>query len=183
MTIYKKTIGFSLILTICLAVSSFLSVSAQNTSINAQQAEKIHSNCTSIKNTLNQLHSSDALLRVNMGQTYESILTKLIDRFNGRLLNNSINNDNLKSVTREYNTSLDVFRLDYKTYEERLSYALNIDCSEKPAAFYDAVAIARVERTRVHADVTRLNQLIDKYQQSLDQFEKDYKSVVQGLKK
>lgn len=183
MTIHKKIIGFSFVFAVCLAGVSFLSVSAQNTSITAQQTEKIHSNCTSLKNTLNQLHSSDALLRVNMGQTYESVLTKLIDRFNSRLSNNSINNDNLKSVTSEYNTALDVFRLDYKTYEERLSDALNIDCSEQPTAFYDAVAIARGERIRVHADVTRLDRLIDKYQQSLDQFEKDYQSVVQGLRK
>lgn len=182
MAFFKKVISLSLILAVCYCCVSFLNVSAQNATITDQQSDRIRSNCTSTKNTLSQLHASDALLRVNRGQTYESILTKLIDKFNGRLSSNSLNNNNLISVTNEYTTALDNFRTDYKTYEEHLSTALGIDCSKQPVAFYDAISSARNERIKVHADVARLNQLIDNYQLSLDQFEKDYKSAVEGLK-
>lgn len=183
MTIHRKMIGISVLAVACFSLVSFLNVSAQETTINTQQTEQIRSSCTSLKNTLNQLHSSDALLRVNRGQTYESILTKLIDKFNSRLSNNNISNDGLKSATNEYSVALDTFRQDYKSYEEKMASALNIDCVKRPAAFYDAVALARSGRMVVHADVARLNLLIDTYQQSLDQFEKDYQAVVQGLNK
>lgn len=158
-------------------------VHAQNASVTNQQIEVIRSNCASAKNTLNQLHASDALLRVNRGQIYESMLTKLMDRFNGRVENNSFSNTDLVHVSTNYELALDIFRSDYKVYEERLSSALAIDCSKQPVAFYDAVILARVERDKVHSDVLKLNQYIDQYQSAVNQFEEDYQTATKGLKK
>lgn len=183
MTIQRKVLSFSLIIAVCLSGLSFLRVNAQDNALQSQQIELIRSNCASIKNTLNQLHASDALMRVNRGQTYESILTKLIDKFNERLANNNINNDSLKSIKTEYKLDLDTFRNDYKTYEERLSDAIAVDCLKQPATFYEAVQSARSSRLIVHADTQRLNVLTEKYQQTLEQFEKDYKTVIEGLNK
>jgi len=183
MNIHKRMIIFSLILVACFSALSFLNVSAQNTVINSQQTEQIRSNCASTKNTLNQLHASDALLRVNRGQAYESVLTKLLDKFNSRVSNNKMSNAGLTSVTNDYVTALDTFRLDYKTYEEHLSAAIDIDCSKEPVTFYDAVLLARTERDKVHTDVIRLNQLIDKYQVSLNQFGDDNKAAIKGINK
>jgi hypothetical protein len=159
---------------------SLLNVVAQNTSVDDQQIEQIRSNCVSTKNTLNQLHASDALLRVNMGQIYESMSTKLMDRFNGRVANNSINNDNLVSITTNYNLALDTFRSDYRIYEEKLSLALGINCSNQPVAFYDAILSAHTKRSQVHSDVVIMNQYIDKYQSAVNQFEEDYQITIKG---
>lgn len=159
-----------------------LNVSAQNNLISGQQIEQIRSNCVSTKNTLNQLHASDALLRVNRGQVYESILTKLLDKFNSRLANNKMSSNELTSITGEYVTALNNFRQDYKSYEEHLSATIDIDCSAQPEAFYNSVLVARTERTKVHSDVQKLNQLLDKYQASLTKIENDYKAAIEEIK-
>jgi hypothetical protein len=160
----------------------FLRVSAQDSSITSQQIDLIRSNCVSTKNTLNQLHASDALLRVNRGQIYESIETKLMAGFNGRLLNNNFNNSNMTSITNNYESTLNTFRSHYIVYEEQLTAAINIDCLKQPTAFYDAISSARTKRDQVHSDVVKLNQYVDQYQAALDQFEKDYQTAANGMK-
>ena len=181
MTIPRKIIISGLIIATVFSCASLAGVYAQSTNITSQQVEKIRSSCTSTKNTLSQLHASDALLRVNRGQAYESIQTKLMDRFNSRIASNKIENDSLSTVTTNYGKALDKFRLDYKQYEEDLASALNIDCSSQPSKFYDAVSLARLKRSYVHNDVTSLNRLIDEYQSSLAKFQNDYKTAARGI--
>lgn len=144
---------------------------AQSAPMTDDQITRIKANCTSAKNTLNQLHASDALLRVNRGQIYESMSTKLMIRFNDRVSSNRLNADDLVTVTQTYTATLTTFRLDYQAYEEQLSKALNIDCSKEPVAFYDAVASSRTKRTQVHTDVVKLHQHIDDYKLTVDSFE------------
>lgn len=177
----KTLTVFTAIVMVCGGVF-FFKASAQSVPMTDQQIEQIRNSCSSTKNTLNQLHSSDALLRVNRGQIYESMSTKLMDKFNGRVANNGLNNSNLLSVTGSYNVALDAFRNDYITYEQQLTSAINIDCSKQPVAFYDAIALARVGRDQVHVDVVKLNQLIDQYQLAIDQFGKDYQANSAGTK-
>ena len=156
---------------------------AQGTTLSDQQITLIKDNCVSSRNTLNQLHVSDALLRVNMGQVYESMSTKLMDKFNSRISYNSLSNSDLVAVSKDYVSTLDEFRLDYIAYEAQLSLALKIDCEKKPADFYDAISVAYKGRNQVHDDVLKLNQYIDKYQLALDKFEKDYQAIGEGSKK
>jgi hypothetical protein len=100
--------------------------------------------------------------------------------FNGRVSNNGLDNSNLVFITKNYNLALDTFRSDYKTYEEHLSSAMGIDCSKQPVSFYDAVALARNERIRVHDDILKLNQYVDQYQAAVNQFEKDHLAKSNG---
>lgn len=157
--------------------------SADDGAISDQQIQLIKDNCLSAKNTLTQLHSSDALLRVNMGQSYESVSTKLMVRFNNRLANNNISNSNLVGVTNSFNLVLDTFRLDYISYEEQLTVALGVDCQKQPVSFYDAVATARNNRQLIHADIQRLNQYLEQYQSEFTTFQKDYKTAAEGVQK
>lgn len=183
MKINLKLLAACLLMAVVLSGSLLVYVSAQNTSMTDQQIDKIRANCVSAKNTLNQLHVSDALLRVNRGQVYELMSTKLMNRFNSRLANNSLNNNNLVVVTTSYESMLDTFRSDYITYEEQLSSAIAIDCSKQPVAFFDAISSARTERVKVHADILKLNGYIDQYQSAVTQFEKDFKTSPSGVKK
>lgn len=177
MKISKKSI--SIVFTLLITVLSFLfmvNVYAQDETVTPQQIDKIRDNCVSVKNTLGQLHASDALLRVNRGQTYELMSTKLMNGFNGRLSSNGLSNTQLSVITKSYNTTLNVFRQDYRLYEEQLTLAIGVDCQKRPAAFYEAVVKSRDKRSRVHADITKLNQYVDEYQSALIQFEKNYNS-------
>lgn len=154
-----------------LAVFSVVNlVNAQGATITDAQMTRIRSNCISAKNTLNQLHASDALLRVNRGQIYESMTTKLMSRFNSRVESNHLDASKLVSVTQSYGSALTQFRTDYQSYEEQLSNALSIDCTKEPIAFYDSVASARTKRSRVHSDVVILHQYIDDYSSAFDNF-------------
>lgn len=150
---------------------------AQSTSLTADQIERIRSNCTSIKSTLNQLHASDALLRVNRGQVYESMASKLMDPFNSRLSNNRLDAKATSTVTASYRTALDSFRDDYKSYEEKLSSAIRIDCINEPELLHNTIEQARVNRAKVHDNVTKLHRYIDDYRSAVGDFLLNYERV------
>lgn len=154
----------------------------ESASMSDYQIQQIKDNCLSVKNTLNQLHSSDALLRVNMGQSYESMYTKLMVKLNSRLALNNIANAKLVDNSESYSDILDSFRADYIIYEEQLTKAINIDCQKQPVSFYDAVAAARARRQILHTDIVRLNQALDQYKTQFDQFYSEYKTAAQGIK-
>ncbi len=142
-----------------------------------EQTERVKLNCVSIKNTLSQLHASDALLRVNRGQVYESMASKLMDTFNTRLANNRLDNKAMMTVTSNYRTALNNFRLDYIAYEQKLSDAIKIDCSAQPNTFHETLEEARTLRKKVHEDVLKLHRYIDDYRTSVSDFLLNYERI------
>ncbi len=170
----------SLVRVMSVAVLAGLLLSAVNlTPVSADdltpdQQQRIKTNCNQIKTTLNQLHVSDALLRVNRGQFYESMSSKLMERFNTRLSNNGITNTNFVTITNTYGTTLSTFRLDYQAYEQKLSGTIEIDCTKDPVGFNNAINDARALRNKVHDDVIKLNQEITDYQTTLSTFAASY---------
>ena len=153
------------------------SVHAQSTSLTQDQIERIRTNCTSTKSTLNQLHASDALLRVNRGQVYESMASRLMDPFNSRLGNNRLDAKATSVVTSGYRGALDTFRSNYKSYEEKLSSAIRIDCTEQPESFYRTIEEARTLRSKVHDDVIKLHRYIDDYRTAVGDFLLNYERL------
>jgi hypothetical protein len=135
-----------------------------------EQTSRVKANCSSIKTSLNQLHASDALLRVNRGQMYESVATKLMDRFNDRLSGDRLDNKAMTTVTGNYRTALNNFRVDYIAYEQKLAEAIRIDCVAQPNSFHNAVVEARALRNTVHDDVQKLHRIIDDYRLSVSDF-------------
>ncbi len=161
---------------LCLIVATLVSsvlfgvASAQTTPMTDEQIGRIRVSCLSTKSTLNRLHANDALLRVNRGQIYESMSTKLMTQFNNRATSNRFDAKDLARITQSYGTALAEFRVDYMSYEVQLANALNIDCAKEPVSFYDAVALARTSRAQVHADVVKLHQYIDDYSAAFSTF-------------
>lgn len=146
-------------------VLSFVSLApAHADPLTTDQSQHIVSTCSSIKSTLNQLHVSDTLLRVNRGQFYESMSSKLMTKFNARLNNNGIDNNAFVTITNDYTTLLNTFRTDYQLYEIQLSNTIAINCFKQPSTFNDAVVQARVLRNKVHDDVNNLNSQLVSYQ-------------------
>lgn len=131
---------------------------------------RIRNNCVEAQSSLSQLHTSDALLRVNRGQLYESISTKLMAPLNSRIALNKLDGASLVSTTVSYETTLDKFRSDYQRYDETLSKALDINCVNQPVSFYDSVQLARDERKKVHADIVSLQALIERYKANFETF-------------
>lgn len=154
---------------VLLSVTGLQTVSAQ-VSLTETQRKLITSNCVTIKNSLNQLHATDALLRVNRGQIYESMSGKLMNNFNSRLRSNDRDVRGLEVITNGYQNALTKFREDYATYERQLSATIRIDCTTSPDEFHAAVLDARLKRQTVHQDVLRLHRYIDDYRSAVDDF-------------
>jgi hypothetical protein len=173
-----STLVAAAVLTVLFGVSA-QTVHAQSTTLTAEQVERIRSNCTSTKSTLNQLHASDALLRVNRGQVYESMASKLMDPFNSRLNSNRLDAKATSAVTTSYRTALDAFRNDYRNYEQKLSSALRIDCFNQPQLFADTIEEARVNRAKVHDDVVKLHRYIDDYRSAVGDFFLNYERLAE----
>lgn len=148
----------------------FSGVSSAQTELTDEQLKRINNNCLSIKNTLNQLRSSDALLRVNRGQLYEAVGGKLMNNFNSRVSSNGRDAKGLTLTTTNYQTALTTFRDDYKAYALQLSSAIKIDCATQPTQLHAAIIDARQKRAKVHTDVIRLNQYIDDYRSGVSDF-------------
>lgn len=112
-----------------------------------------------------------------MGQRYELVSTKLMDRFNSRVSSNGLNIDNLSAASGSYKTQLDTFRNDYIAYEESLASTVKIDCTNQPSEFYDSLVSTRLKRVQVYNDVTGLDYKISQYRSAVSDFETKYQSM------
>lgn len=145
-----------------------------------EHMERIKDNCQQANRTLRQLHASDALLRVNRGQLYDLLSTKLMARMNSRLALNRLDASNLVAVTANFDRTLGEFRTNYKVYEEQLSATIKIDCQEKPAQFYDAVRESRELRSKVHESVRKLTEYLMEYDRQFKDFRSRYSASKSG---
>jgi hypothetical protein len=157
-----------------MALGRSLLVHADNPMTEAQ-IQRIRNNCVEAQSTLYQLHASDALLRVNRGQLYESMSTKLMEPFDSWLTLNSSDPSDLISIAADYDGKLAEFRTDYQQYEEAMSRTLQINCTNQPVAFYDSVGDARAKRAKVHDATLALHGLIGDYKEAFEKFAKDFK--------
>lgn len=161
------------------SVSATAHAQSSANNLTSEQRAKVVASCVVVKNTLEQLHASDALLRVNRGQVYESMASNLMEPFNARLASNRLDTAATTTVTQQYRANLNAFRTDYIAYEQQLSGALKIDCTSRPDDFYLAVVTARSLRAVVHNDVQKLYRSIDDYRSSVNDFLVNYERVSQ----
>lgn len=143
--------------------------------------QRIVASCTSAMSSLRQLHRSDASLRVNRGQLYEYMGTKLMARLNGRLVINKLDGGTLVNISAQYDRALLAFRSVYRSYEEQLSATLKEDCEKQPESFYYSVIESRKKRADVYQSVNELNRLIREYYQEFERFSMEYRMALKGI--
>ncbi|HEX6416056.1 MAG TPA: hypothetical protein VFZ62_00860 [Candidatus Saccharimonadales bacterium] len=144
----------------------------ETTPMTEAHIERIRANCVEAQSVLRRLHASDALLRVNRGQLYELLSTRLMAPMNGRIAFNKLDSMGLVAITADYERQLDSFRQKYKEYEESMSSILEMDCTNQPVAFYDKVNETREMREKVNQATLVLHQTIADYRVSFDAFAK-----------
>lgn len=137
---------------------------------------RIKASCVQAKVNMHQLHASDGLLRVNRGQLYQSISTKLMAPFNSRVALSQLDSSKLVAITSRYGDQFKGFDVSYRAYEEALSNVLEIDCVKQPVAFYDGVADARKKRQQVYAHSEELRKLTREYKEAFEAFTRDFKA-------
>jgi len=150
-------------------------VESDNNKLTDAKVVQIRTRCTSIQTTLNRIHANDALLRVNQGQLYDKLSSKLMAPFNSRLALNRLDANQLVSVTSSYENNLGQFRTKYQTYEVSLSDLLKIDCTKKPTQFYDLLVKTRDDRKEVDKAVAQLVVDIKMYRKAFISFAQPYR--------
>ncbi len=160
------------VISLGLAAAGFLTVAALtpvhaegSADLTPDELNQVKTTCLATQNTLRQLRTSDALLRVNRGQLYELMSSKLMTPFNTRLQNNHFDARAFTDSADRYMAALNGFRSDYQAYDQQMAAALNLSCTKNPDKFYDAVVSARTKRVTVHEDILKMNDLIDSYGQ------------------
>lgn len=161
------------VLSALLLVLSAAEVSKAQTAVNLSEAHlaRISQNCVEAKTTLNRLHVSDTLLRVNRGKLYELISSKLMAPLSSRIALNRLDGVELTATSLEYNRQIDTFRASYKQYEESMSEALKVSC-DQPAAFYESVRTTRGHRQKLYQDTAALTDLLRAYKVDFEAFAK-----------
>lgn len=135
------------------------------------QSQAISDSCTVSKIALGEVHSNDAVMRVNLGQEYSNITNRLMAPLNSRIALAGRDGVELTRITAEYNQVLQEFRALYSSYDDSVQKALNIDCRQQQAEYYAAVMTAREQRQEVRAAVEQLNELARQYRSEVDEFE------------
>ncbi len=179
---HRRSISTVSVLSILVLVFSIVGapvLRAQSAPLTDEQRARVQAECAQIKGSLSQLHASDALLRVNRGQVYESLSSRLMVPFNARLSSAGLDNKAMTTHTTQYASALNSFRTHYIAYEQKLSEALRIDCRKEPDTFYQAVIDARELRNTVHADIEKLHAIITDYGTSVDDFYLNFKRLAE----
>ena len=138
--------------------------------ITDQQIQVIKTNCTDIQATLNRLQQTDLLLRTDRGELYRTVADKLMVPLNQRVASNQLDGGKLVAITASFNTKYSDFYDAYKEYDRALTSASRIDCVKQPTQFYDAVAVARTKRQKLHAANQALVELAAEYQAEFKDF-------------
>lgn len=150
--------------------------------LNDEQISLIKTNCMDVQSTLERVHASDALARVNLGQRYETISTKLMAPLNSRVALNRLDNVELTKTTADFNAEVDNFRSLYQQYEQTMLRAIQINCTNQPVSFYDTITLARNHRTSVHESVAKLTSLLTQYGTQFEAFKATVLSAKTGDK-
>ncbi len=135
------------------------------------QEQKIIRECKNIQGQLGRLHSNDALTRVNLGQNYEVISSKLMANLNTRIVSNKLNGSELVALSAEFSENMEYFRENYQIYERELTKLSQMDCSENANKFYDQLEIVRYQRGELNFNTTKLYEIAEEYQKALGRFE------------
>lgn len=137
----------------------------------ARQEQKIVRECTNIQNQLGRLRSNDALTRVNLGQNYEVISSRLMANLNTRIVSNKLNGSELVAISAEFSENLDYFRENYQIYERELTKLSHMDCTKDADKFYDQLETVRYQRGELNFNTTKLHEIAEEYQKALGRFE------------
>lgn len=150
-----------------------ISLSAAPVPLTDAKIENIRQNCLSAQVALQRIQRNDAATRVNRGQVYEIILTRLMSPFNGRLAFNRLDEaSTFTATTKKYEQAVNKFKEDYATYEDLLSSVLKIKCQNQPVTFYDTLTATREARIVVARDIDDISKILQEYSGLTDALQK-----------
>lgn len=132
------------------------------------QVRAIQAQCLSIRATISRIQHNDALLRVNVGQAYNTLSSQLMARLNSRLALEKIDSTHLVSIAQRFESERKQFATRYNNYETLLGGLAKSPCNEAPAQYYAQLVKAREARQDVGESVEVLHELIGQYRTAVE---------------
>lgn len=133
--------------------------------------DRLQVRCDDIQVTLRRLHTSDSLLRVNIGQAYNGISARLMARLNSRLALNRIDSTKFVDISAQFDRERATFAAAYTEYETALSALLKANCKNRPTEYYAALLTARDARLKLAESVKSLNTSLHEYQVAIEELQ------------
>lgn len=147
---------------------------AAESAITPEVINRVKARCIENQGTLNRLHKTDAFIRIDRGNLYQTISDKLMVPFNRRVASNQLDPGKLLTITSDYKSEYAVFYQAYIDYDNALSKVLDIDCTKEPVTFYNALVEAREKRVKLSESIGRLKGLIRDYGVNFSEFKSNY---------
>ena len=143
----------------------FTSKSFAASDITPEKQAIIVESCVGAQTVLQRIQHNDAATRVNRGQGYETLVSRLMTPLNSRTTSGGYNNSAslMVDTTKRYQQSLESFKDNYKQYDNALSASLKVKCKTDPTKFYGYLEEARKQRQALAVDVSNLSGLIAEY--------------------
>ncbi len=143
----------ALVAMMLLAIATSLPAQA----IDDRQKDLISQNCTTIKQSLNQLQKVDSRTRAYLGTTYETLANKFITPLNLRLVKN--NRPTFSKIQTNFSTEQQKFKENYTDYMRNLEELIIDDCSAHPEEFYKKLELVREKRAKLRASTVKMTKL------------------------
>lgn len=134
--------------------------------VDEAKIDTVKQNCVTAQVEIQRVRYNDAAVRVNRGQGYETLLSKMINPLNSRVTANGYNEHaaSLTATATKYQKQLAKFKKDYDAYDDTLASLLRLKCVDKPEVFYGSLEAARTQRASLSVDIANLTQIISEYQ-------------------
>lgn len=136
-----------------------------DTDMSAEKQTIITQTCVSSQTVLQRIQHNDAATRVNRGQGFETLITRLMTPLNTRTTARGFNESAalLLDTSKRYQQTLENFKDTYEAYDNALTGALRTKCKDKPAKFYEYIEQARKHRQNLAGEVATLHHLAGEY--------------------
>lgn len=167
--IQRWMLGVALLLMVPIAMHT-TTVGAQDAGTD-EHLEKIRQNCVTAQVTMQRVQQSDLATRINFGRAYDSLMTKLMEPLNSRMVaSRATIAPALAEKTTELEVSVETFRDHYVEYTTTLNGAIRTDCQKNPAQFYATTQRSKELRTQLANDIKMLKQVTSSYQKDVSDY-------------
>lgn len=136
----------------------------------------VEMNCLDVKMELSKIYEQDGLNRVNAGQLYETMSSRLMTRLNAKVVSDRLDGTELVRIAADYEDALQEFRDEYHDYEVAMNALLKADCQSRQQAFYLALTEVRASREAVYESVEAIDTATKEYYEAYEEFRDDYLS-------
>lgn len=134
----------------------------------------VEMDCMAVRVKLSKIHENDSLMRVNTGQAYGMITSRLMSRLHAKIVEQRLDGGELVKKTAEFESQLGEFRSHYQEYEAALSELLKKDCGSQQQLFYAMLREVRAKRDVVYEDTKQLEKCIHEYKELFLEFKEQY---------